>query len=200
MQDYLSRPVPPQVKNPETRLLAEYLHAKFPHYVSMTRVPLGPAVIGEAGLGPNATKIGAARPWRPEVDAVVFMVDPSEIRMLPQGPRGVLLSAPATGTLLLIEAKVVNYLDGLAKLPFYRALVASTPELEPVRGWDLRMRLVIAQDAPWVQIGAQVADVEVDIYDPPWLAEYRQYRQRYWTREWREERLRVNQIRKQLGL
>lgn len=200
MQDYLSRPVPPQLKNPETRLLAEYLRIKFPHYITMTRVPLGPVVVGEEGLGRNATKLGAARPWRPEVDAVVIMEDPARVRMLPNGPRGVIMEAPTFGVLLLIEAKVDTYLDGLAKLPFYRSLVPHSPEFEPLWGWEHRMRLVIAQDAPWVQLAAKTQNVEIDIYDPPWMADYRQYRQRYWTKEWREERQRVNEIRKRLGL
>lgn len=200
MQDYLSRPVPPELKNPETRLLAEYLTAKFPHYITMTRVPMGPVTIQDQSGELLPPSLGAARPWRPEVDAVVLMVDPAAVRFVSQGRRGVALSARAQGVLLLIEAKVDTYLDGLAKLPFYRSLVPHTPELEPFWRWEHRMRLVVAQDAPWVQLTAEMAEVEVDIFDPPWMADYRQWRQRYWTKEWREERARVNELRKRLGL
>ena len=200
MQDYLSRPVPPQVKNPETRLLADYLATKFPNYITMTRVPLGPTMIEEVDGQRRPTTLGAARPWRPEVDAVVIMEDPGKIGFMPRGPRGVFMSAPATGVLLLIEAKVDKYVDGVSKLPFYKSLIPHTPELELFRGWEHRMRLVITQDAPWVQIGARIAEVEIDIYAPSWIAEYRQYTQRYWTKEWREERRRVNQVRKRVGL
>ncbi len=119
-----------------------------------------------------------SRPWRPEVDALVWL-EP---------------------VLLLIEAKVAKYVDGLAKLPMYRILIATTPELVEWKDWEVRMRLVVPRSQAWVEEIAKGMGIEIDPYEPEWLSDYYEYRDLYWTREYQERRLAILEARKRLGL
>lgn len=178
MSPQLSRPVPALVKNPERRLLAEYVAVKFGAYRHMKDQPVGPALTWD---DPNITglkALRASRGWRPEVDAIVVM----------------------DGVLLLIEAKVRSPIDGLAKLPLYKALVGTTPELREWASWDVRMRLVLPYVIPWVELTAKEVNIEVDYYVPVWINAYLEHYNRYWSREYREEREAVMRQRALLGL
>ena len=68
----LSRGVPQDARNPESRLIAEYVAVTFPGDRVMLRVPLGPAVMGSDVFPDWIRRLRASRGWRPEVDAVVF--------------------------------------------------------------------------------------------------------------------------------
>lgn len=174
----MSSGVPPRVKAPETRLIGEYVALKFPGQRVAMGVPLGP----EIDTGPTritaSMRLKVSRPWRPEVDALVWR----------------------DGVLLLIEAKVSEYLVGLAKLPLYRALVPTTPELAEWRDWEVRLRLVVPRARPWVDVMAEAAGVEVDLFEPEWMREYWEYRDRYWTAEYRIRRELLRQRRAELGV
>jgi hypothetical protein len=151
---------------------------KFPGLRVATGFPLGPAEIGGDIRMTHGQILAAARPWRPEVDALVWF----------------------NGALLLIEAKVAEYVTGLAKLPFYKSLVPSTPELAQWADWEVRMRLVVPRSKPWVDIMAEQAGVEVDLFEPDWMVEYWEYRDRYWSAEYRTAREDRNRRRAAAGL
>ena len=176
----VSRPngPPPDARNPESRMIAEYVAEKFPTYRVALRVPLGGPVAGTEGSGSMAQRLRTSRPWRPEVDAVVWF--PS--------------------ALLLIEAKMDEYLLGMGKLPPYKALVAKTPELAPWKDLELRMRLVVPREAPWVLDAAGDVGVEVDVYWRDWMEAYFAYRDTYWSAEARRARAARKQAVERLGL
>ncbi len=174
----MSSGVPPNVKSPETRLIGEYVVAKFPGLRVAMGVPLGPEIpFGETQLTASM-RLKVSRPWRPEVDALVWR----------------------DGVLLLIEAKVSEYLNGLAKLPLYRSLIPTTPELAEWADWEVRLRLVVPRAKPWVDAMALAAGVEVDLFEPEWMREYWEYRDHYFTRDYRVRRELIRQRRAELGV
>jgi hypothetical protein len=141
-------------------------------------MPLGPGIGPDVPRGSASDRLRASRPWRPEVDAVAVRGD----------------------VLYVVEAKVREYLAGMGKLPFYRALIPQTPELRAYWGLEVRMRLVVPQAAPWVMWAAEQAGVEVDVFFPVWIAEYHAWRDGYWTAEWARRRSEVIGARQLLGL
>jgi hypothetical protein len=196
----LSRVVPPKVRNPETRLGADYVAAKFPDFVVLAKQPLGPGLGSELRRPPGGNTLRASRPWRPEVDYVVVMADASQVTLARNGRAGVVVRAPASAVLLLVEVKVKEYMNGIAKLPFYKALVATTPELAACAGCEIQMRLVVPRAAPWVEASAELMGVQIDLWEPAWITEYWEWRDSYYTRENRLERERVKEARARLGL
>ena len=179
MPDYVSSGKPPAgARNPETRLIGEYVATMFPGRRTATMVPLGPVLEELAPELGIVARLRHSRPWRPEVDAVVWR----------------------DGVLLLIEAKVADYVSGIAKLPLYRSLVPTTPELAEWASWEVRMRLVVPRFRAWHQAMAEAAGVEFDVFEPPWMREYWDYRDRYWTAEYRTRRQAVLALRRQLGV
>lgn len=174
----LSRGLPRDARNPESRLIAEYVAVTFPRDRVMLRVPLGPPIAPADAFPDWIRRLRASRGWRPEVDAVVIRGD----------------------NVLLIEAKVNEVLYGMAKLPFYKLLVDDTPELEPWYGLEIRMRLVAPVTAKWVDLLAERTGIEVDLYRPPWIETYLAYRATYWDREHRLAREENRKARERLGL
>ena len=177
--DYVSlgKP-PPRVARPETRLIGEYVAAMFPGRRVAMGVPLGPEIEGLPTRLTASGRLKVSRPWRPEADALVWLDD----------------------ALLLIEAKVAEYVSGLAKLPLYRSLVPLTPELAEWASWEVRLRLVVPRAQNWVAAMAAAAGVEIVLYEPAWMVEYWAYRDRYWTAGYRREREGVLELRRQLGV
>jgi hypothetical protein len=169
---------PPDARNPESRMIAEYVAEKFPTYRTTLRQPMGPPTPGTEGMGDLAKRLRASRPWRPEVDAVVVF----------------------GSVLLLIEAKMVEYLSGAGKLPFYGSLVRTTPELEPWRDLEVRLRLVIPREAPWILDAAAGNNVEVDVFWRDWMQAYFDYREHNLSREGRREAAARREAIARLGL
>lgn len=101
------------------------------------------------------------RPWRPEVDAVVIL----------------------RNMLILIEAKIFKYMDGLAKLPIYKALVPKTPELKHVAHRPQYMKLLIPHRIPWVLEAAEGMGVTVEVWVPPFIQKVWEERDKYWTKD-----------------
>ena len=122
--------------------------------------------------------IGMARPFRPEVDAVVIL----------------------PGAMVLIEAKVWNVVNGLAKLPMYKSLVPFTPELKPYTHLPIIMELVVAKTNDNLEIMARDAGVRLRLYAPDWILQVLKDMENYWTKEYREERERKMEARRQLGV
>ena len=166
------------IRNPETRLVAEYLAQEiYPNWYRQ-RQPLGPALPGLVEEMGEARALAVSRPWRMEVDAV----------------------AVEDGRLVLIEAKVFKIVDGMAKLPLYKSLVPATPELTEHRSLPIVMRLV----APWasesMEIMARAAGVEVVVYSPAWIRDYVAQYHNYWTAEYRQAREEKMRLRRALGV
>lgn len=138
-----------------------YCAKHFPNDIVKPRCPLGPIPkeIKEA-LGETIGR-KVYRPWRPEVDAVV--ITPTQM--------------------ILIEAKIQKFMDGLSKLPRYRDLVSDTPELRPWRYLPINMRLLIPRSIPWVEIAADKAGVQVLMEAPDWILDVWEERDKYWTKE-----------------
>ncbi len=162
----------------ETRLIAEYVKERYSAFPFTLKQPLGGVSDDLAREMGFSKALAIARPSRPEADAVVFH----------------------TKSLILIEAKVWHIIDGLAKLPLYKALIPTTPELVQYRDMPVSMEIVV----PWTNenlitmatsVGAQVV-----LYKPLWIDEVVAKVQRYTTREYREERQEKNRLRELLGL
>jgi hypothetical protein len=105
----------------EALLLAKYLEENYIYHQRQTNVPLGMVdaeLIATFGLQ-TALRMGIKQ--RPMIDVIVW----------------------DNKTLLLIEAKIRGWIDGLAKLPLYNMLLDETPELSQYADWPRKMLMVI---------------------------------------------------------
>lgn len=162
----------------ETRLIAEYCKDRYSAFPFTLKQPLG--TVGEdlaRQLGYQKA-LALARPSRPEADAVV---------------------RHSMG-LILIEAKVWHIIDGLAKLPLYKALVPVTPELADYRDREVLMEIVVPWTNPNLETMAASVGAHVVLYKPIWIEEVVERVQQYTTREYREARENKNRMRELLGL
>jgi hypothetical protein len=162
----------------ETRMLSEYLLAAYPQYTSIRAVPLGKVdgkLMADVGYK-KALRI--SRPFRPEADAAVIM----------------------PGALLLIEAKVWNVINGLAKLPLYKALVPFTPELQQYKDLPVVMELVVGWTNSNLEIMAREHGVAVKVFSPAWLQDVVDKMHSYWTADYRNQRAQKMAMRETLGL
>lgn len=162
----------------ETRLVAEYLKRNYSKFPYITKQPLG--AIREEILKEEGYERGLRmmRPFRPEVDALVIL------------PRYI----------LLIEAKVWNVVNGLAKLPLYKSLVPLTPELKKYMPRELIMQLVVAWTNPNLEVMARDAGVALKVYRPPWVVEVVEGMHKYWTPEYQSERQQKLRMREYFGV
>lgn len=178
MIDRVSSLVPPIVKNPETRLVSEYLLAKLAAYRAATKYPLGPTPDEMTRARGEIEGGHRARPWLLEVDALVWF----------------------GGSLLLIEGKVNNYRNGIADLVIYEKALARTASLREWAAWPVRKRLVVPEVGEWWSWLAGEMGVEIDVFAPAWVEPYREWRNRYWTAPYRRERENKIEARRKLGL
>lgn len=162
----------------EVRMLSEYLMATYPQYTTIRAVPLGKVddkLMASVGYQ-KAIKL--TRPYRPEADALVIM----------------------PGALVLVETKVWNVVNGLAKLPLYKALVPVTPELQQYNKLPIVMELVVGWSNSNLEIMANQAGVRIRIFSPPWLQQVVDGLHNYWTADYRQQRAQKLQMRQVLGL
>lgn len=163
--------------NYERRYCSEYCLLTYPDDTIKLNVPLGTApdgVIKAMGLGRALRQF---RPFRPEADAVILR--PNEI--------------------VLIEAKIMKALDGLAKLPIYRDLISYTPELADF--WELPVRCVLITPKPplWFERVAKNFDIEYVIYSPDWIQKYYVKQDLYFTKPEAIKRAKRREILDELG-
>lgn len=159
-------------KQRERQYIVDYVMARYPDKRVIYSCPLGqvPETLIATFGRVKALKVG--RGLRPEVDALVF----------------------DDHTLIFIEAKIKNWLDGIAKLPVYAGMTEDTPELEEFRTWRRRMVLCLPFNSESVQSAARAAGVEIDEFTTPAVEDYLVELEKYWTPEYRktrEERLRT---------
>jgi len=162
----------------ETRMISEYLKENYSEFSYILNIPLGAVseqLMKEEGY---QRALGLSRPFRPIADAVVIL------------PR----------YLLLVEAKVWNIVNGLAKLPLYKSLLPVTPELEDYMPRGVIMQLVVGWTNPNLERMAREINVSVQTYRPPWLEEVVESMHRYWTREYRDTREKKLAMREFFGV
>ena len=162
----------------ETRLIAEYLKEHYSEFTHVLNQPLGSVSEELMRQEGYQRALGMSRPFRPVADAMVIL------------PR----------YLLLVEAKVWNVVNGLAKLPLYKSLVPFTPELQQYHPREVIMRLVVGWSSLNLEIMARSVDVELVVYCPDWLTEVIDGMHKYWTREYREEREKKLKMREFFGV
>jgi hypothetical protein len=162
----------------ESRMISEYLKLNYPKFTYIMEQPLGKVDEGLMKTLGYRQALGISRPFRPLVDAVVIL------------PRH----------LLLVEAKVWNVINGLAKLPLYKSLVQYTPELQEYLPREVIMQLVVGWTNDNLQIMASSLDVSVKVYAPAWLEEVVQSMHKYWTKEYRENREAKLRLRQALNI
>ena len=161
----------------EPRWVSWYIKEYYPDAEVRLRCPLGPIPKQLVELYGPAKAARVYRPSRPEVDALVIL----------------------PGALLLIEAKIFKYMDGLSKLPVYAALVPKTPELQVFSDRPVLMHLLIPTEIPWVKAAAPELGVEVYTAAPDWLMTIWEERDKYWTPDARKRRADRKALLKRLG-
>ena len=150
----------------EVRMISEYLKKNYSEFIYTLNVPLGAVseeLMREEGY---QRALGLSRSFRPIADALVVLPN----------------------YLLLVEAKVWNVVNGLAKLPLYKSLVSITPELAQYRTRGVIMQLVVGWTNSNLELMARAADVELKVYRPLWLEEVVESMHKYWTSEYRDQR------------
>lgn len=145
----------------EPKWVSEYIAAHYGQYPVRPRCPLGPIPEEVKKLYGQAKGISFYRPWRPEVDAIVVM--PS--------------------ALLLLEAKIFKYMDGLSKLPVYKSLIPTTPELQEYKDFNVVMRLLIPVHIAWVEAAGAASGVEVHVWSTPEIDKAWNERDKYWSKD-----------------
>ena len=161
----------------EPRWVSHYIKENYPDDEIRLRCPLGPIPDALKELYGPAKAARVYRPSRPEVDALIVLDD----------------------SLLLIEAKILKYMDGLAKLPVYAALVKKTPELDVLMPRRIDMHLLLPQKIPWVMSVAEDLGVTVKTSAPQWVMQIWEERDKYWTPGSRMKRAERKAILKGLG-
>jgi hypothetical protein len=162
----------------ERRLISEYVAERFSKDRVILGCPLGSApekLI--ATLGPRRA-LRVARGLRPEVDALVV--------------RG--------QQLIMVEAKIRAWVDGIAKLPLYKSLVPTTPELEQYKDYPVEMRLCFPWYSETIDQAAKNLGVVLDVYHKPWIDEYLEELGKYWSGEYITARAEKRRMREILGV
>ena len=134
----------------ETKLVAEFCAVRYPGKRTLQRVRVGqvPSDLEVAGL--EDAEIRMLGVWRRWVDALV--VDPPVLRV--------------------IEASMVPDPGDVSQLELYMHLVPKTPDLEEFVDLTPIGLLVYAIDDPVIHRLAADRGFTVEIYQPPWLAQY----------------------------
>lgn len=159
-------------------MISEYMLQNYGNYTYTLGQPLGSLpqdLLTTQGL---ARTMGIMRPFRPEADALVVL------------PR----------YLLLVEAKVWNVVNGLAKLPLYKSLVPITPELKEYSQREVLMQLVVGWTNANLERMAQDVGVTIVVFCPDWLKEVVDQQHKYWTSEYRAQRDQILSMREYFGL
>jgi hypothetical protein len=130
-----------------------------------------------ATLGPRKA-LKMARGVRPEVDALVVQ----------------------DHKLILVEAKIQRWVDGIAKLPVYKSLIPTTPELEQYRGYEVEMRLCFPWYSEPIELAAKNAGVVLDVYHKPWIDDYLAELGKYWSNEYQAARAEKKRLREIFNL
>lgn len=162
----------------ERQFIVDYITARFPNKRVIFGCPLGPVPEKLIATWGRAKALKVARGLRPEVDALVF----------------------DDQTLIFVEAKIREWLDGISKLPVYAKMTDDTPELQEVRERKRRMVLAIPYTSETMESAARAAGVEVDVFTTPDVENYLRETEKYWTPEWKHAQAERKRLLQLLGL
>lgn len=134
----------------ESRLVSEFLAARYPDKRTMQRVRVGriPSELPITGLSPAEVRMLGV--WRRWVDALVFN----------------------DGEIILIEAAVRPDPGDVSQLDLYMKLFPMTPEFLNIPYTTVRGMLVYAIPDPVIETLAAERGYTVQIYHPPWVDDY----------------------------
>lgn len=162
----------------QTRLTAEWMALEYPGGGYTLNARLGPPLDGLASSIGLERALRESAPWRPRVDAL----------------------AVESGRVVLVEAEIRQVRNAVGNLLVYRNLVPSTPELR--EHWSKPVEMVLL--TPWtnatIDAMARTAGVRMELFAPPWIADYVAELQLYWTKEYQERRAHRLSLRKLLGV
>lgn len=133
-----------------TQLLHEWLTLKYPNAQAYYELRLGPTTTRLVGVQVSAALEAMLRVNNWYADAVV--IAPPEI--------------------LLIEAKVNPDPGAIGQVLFYLRLLPSTPLLAGLQSMPIVPMVLFAEDNPDVNNFARGLGVRVEVYTPPWIAQY----------------------------
>jgi hypothetical protein len=124
-----------------------------------------------AAIGPVPTEIvkemgfeRAARWWRPmrkKIDCLIF----------------------DTTKLIAAEAEIVQPLNAIRDIVFYRELLKESPDLGEWLNKPHEMVLVTPEKTEEVERLCYKFNIRLDIFKPDWIDSYLEERRKYWTKE-----------------
>lgn len=155
----------------ERRLAAEWMATTYEGKEYFLNYALGPLPAG-------ITDMRLAMPWLRKVDGLAIL----------------------DGTVHLVEFKVWTPLDGIDKLPVYRAAVPHTPWLGAAKDYPVLMRLVTPRSNPGLVAQAAMMGIEVVQVSGGWIDEVVKSIEWLWTKEGRESMAEKRRLRSWLGL
>lgn len=161
----------------ETKWVAEYCAKFYPDFPVRYNVRLGPPREELVRLYGLEKALRMSQPWRVRADALVIKPD----------------------ELILIEGKLYRPLDGLSKLPMYKSLIPSTPELAAYKHLPVRMQLLVVEVSSSIEELARQHGVELVKWAPTWVIEVWREKDLYWTKEAVELRERRKEVLRRLG-
>lgn len=162
----------------ERQFILDYITARYPDNRVKYNCPLGlpPArLVATFGL---TQSLKLAMGSRLMVDAVVW----------------------EDNKLILVEAKIREWVNGIAKLPIYKMLVPTTPELEEYWSWPVEMVLALPYTSDYIESTAELVGVRVDSYTSAAVDESMAMVQKYQTPEWRRSQAERRATLERLGL
>lgn len=163
----------------ERLLMQRYIEERYPRAHVRIEAQLGYVPEDITVMYGPVKALKVARAARPTIDAIVF----EEKR------------------LLFVEAKIARWLDGMSKLPFYKAIAPITPELADYRDWPITMRLVIPYVQDHLLKYAELMGIEVDEFTTPEVTAYVQDElPKYQTAEYKRNRAARREALERLGL
>lgn len=162
----------------ERALIQDYIAQRYPNHHVIMGCPLGPVPESIIATWGRTKALRIARGMRPEVDALVFQ----------------------DSKLIMIEAKIFKWVDGLAKLPMYKGLIPTTPELEQYKDLEVEMVLCTPWTSETIEAAAAAMGVRVDVYSTPDIDVFVEETHKYWTKEYQSARDEKKRARSLLGL
>jgi len=162
----------------ERRLISEWALARYPRDRRILGCPIGEVRTELVSRVGQARAVRLSRPWRLEVDAVI----------------------PTADRLVVAEAKIFRPRDGIGDLLVYRAQVWKTPELQQYRDLDLDLVLVSPWESDFILELCRDGGIRLEVYGPPWVADYIEEHHKYWTPEYQAARAEKRRLREVLGV
>lgn len=102
--------------------------------------------------------------------------------------------------LIIIEAKIREWVNGIAKLPIYKMLIPTTPELAEYWAWPVDMICALPYTSEYIESTAALVGVTIDMFTSAAVDESMAQVAKYQTPEYKRERAEKNATIERLGL